>query len=178
MEILRTISFYAEDKEMPFVLIGGHAVNSYGLSRQTGDIDLAVRFSHKAKWGILFERLKYIPSQDDDRFSRYRPEVLGGWPIDLMFLDDITFNKLQAESLEMQVGVATVRVVSARHLAILKMHALKYFQEDRFAKDFGDLVYLLRSGKTKINRQELAELCQRYASGELFEKLKENINEP
>ena len=177
MEILRTIAFYAEDKEMPFLLIGGHALNAYGLSRQTGDVDLLVKYSQKPMWSALFQRLRYIVGQDDDRFARFRPEVLGGWPIDLMFVDDVTFDKLHGESLEMQVGVALVRVVSARHLAILKIHALKYIQEDRYAKDFSDLVYLLRSGKTGLGKQELLELCQRYASVELFDKIMENMHD-
>jgi hypothetical protein len=35
MEILRTISLYIEGRNMPFAVIGGHAVNAHGVSRQT-----------------------------------------------------------------------------------------------------------------------------------------------
>ena len=35
---------------MPFLLIGGHAVSAYGISRQTGDVDLPVQRSRKELW--------------------------------------------------------------------------------------------------------------------------------
>lgn len=172
MEILRTIALVAEDKQMPFLLIGGHAVNAYGLSRQTGDIDLLGRRSQRQMWLSLFERLHYSPQQNDDRFCRFRPESILTWPVDLMFVDDETFAKLNSDSAEILVGVANVRVVSARHLAILKIHALKYFQEDRYSKDLSDLRYLLRSGGTGITVEELRDICLKYADLQLFETIK------
>lgn len=171
MEILRTIALYTEDKQMPFILIGGHAVNAYGIARQTGDIDILVQINQKPKWMIIFQKLRYKIGQNDERFARFSPETLGGWPIDLMFVDDRTFEKMYANSIEMLVGVATTKVVSARHLATLKIHALKYFQEHRYAKDMADLVSLLRSGKTCLTKTDLKELCERYANIELFEKI-------
>ena len=162
---------------MPFLVIGGHAVNFYGISRQTGDLDLLVRRSNKAAWFELMSKLAYVAGRNDDRFARFRPESLAAWPIDLMFVDDQTFERLSLQAVETQFGPARARVVSARHLATLKIHALKHFQEHRYARDFSDLVSLLRSGKTGITRDELRELCLRYAAIELFEKLKGEIRD-
>ena len=175
MEILRTISLYAESKGMAFLLIGGHAVNAYGISRQTGDLDLLVPLAAKELWRDLLSKLKYSEFQCDDRFARYNPSDLAAWPIDLMFVDEATFRKLSDSSELIPVGVAQVRVVSARHLAILKIHALKIFQSQRFNKDFTDLASLLRSGKTGISDQELLELCLRYASSDLYDRLKQEL---
>ncbi len=174
MEILRTISLYTEDKKMPFLIIGGHAINSYGISRQTGDLDLLVPLSAKSRWVELMCKLKYEKGQDDDRFARFRPDSLGAWPIDLMFVNDSTFEKLFSDSVLANFGIAQVRVVSARHLATLKIHALKHLQAHRYARDYSDLVSLLRSGQTTLTEVELRELCQRYANLELFNKLKED----
>ncbi len=171
MEVLRTISFYAEAKGVEFLIIGGHAVNHYGLSRQTGDIDLIVRRSKKAWWEDVFERLRYEIGQNDDRFARFRPKSLADWPIDLMFVDDATFKKLLAQAEQADLGVAAVRVVSARHLATLKIHALKHYQPHRYAKDYNDLLWLLRSGRTGLGDEELRELCERYASEDLYAKV-------
>ncbi len=88
-----------------------------------------------------------------------------------MFVDDATFAKLSAAAVSAQIGVASgIKVVSARHLANLKIHALKHLQPHRFAKDYQDLVWLLRSGKTELSKQEFLELCRRYASDELYRK--------
>jgi len=172
VEILRSISLYVEDRGMPFLVIGGHAINSYGISRQTGDLDLLVRKSDKAAWEELMSKLEYLPGQNDERFARYRPQSLAAWPIDFMFVDDQTFARMLSQAVEAQFGPARARIPSARHLATLKIHALKHYHEHRFARDFSDLVSLLRSGKTGIKEEDLRELCLKYADLSLFEKLK------
>jgi len=171
VEILRSISLYTELKEMPFLLIGGHAINAYGLSRQTGDIDLLVQRTKRDAWATLMEKLRYVPFQSDERFARFTHPDLGNWPIDFMFVEDQTFDRLYKESQSFDVGAANVQVVSPKHLAALKMHALKTFQEHRFAKDYTDLLFLLRSGRTELSELELKELCLKYASETLFDRL-------
>jgi len=175
MEILRTISLYVEGKNMPFLVIGGHAVNAYGLSRQTGDLDLLVRDDEKRVWIDLMNKLHLRAGQSDDRFARFQPEAFTGWPIDLMFVDRATFAKLFEQSIEVSFGPARARVASARHLVAMKLHALKQDQEHRLAKDFGDIVGLLRSGRTGLTVEELRSLCLRYATVEWFDKLKDQV---
>jgi hypothetical protein len=175
MEILRTIALYVEGKDMPFLVIGGHAVNSYGLSRQTGDLDLLVRERDRQAWIELMAKLHLKAGQSDDRFARFRPEVLTGWPIDLMFVDEETFAKMFDASAEVSFGPARAHVAAARHLVALKLHALKQGQEHRFAKDVGDIIGLLRSGRTGLTREELQAMCIRYATPEWFEKLKDDV---
>ena len=68
--------FYAESHDMPFLVIGGHAVNSYGLDRHTGDLDLLVRLSQKPAWLDLMGRLRYSVGQDSDSFARCRPDTI------------------------------------------------------------------------------------------------------
>lgn len=175
MEILRTISLYAEAKTLPFLLIGGHAVNAYGIQRQTGDIDLLVRRSDSHEWAELFKKLQYDSIQYDSNFLRYKPDTLAAWPIDLMLVDDTTFLKLFNDSREVNLGVVNVRVVSPRHLATLKIHALKVYQEHRFAKDYNDLLQLLKGECRDISSEDLRDLCLRYATRELFEKIKKDL---
>ena len=174
MEILRTISIYAESNDKQFILIGGHAFNYHGLSRQTGDVDLIVKLTDSDWWKSALDRLKYTIGQTDDRFARFRPAELGEWPIDLMFVDDNTFRKLFESSVKGNVGVAEISIVSPRHLLTLKLHALKHYQESRYAKDYNDVLWLLRSAKVKITEDELAELCEKYANQDLFTKLRDN----
>ncbi|MDZ4786671.1 MAG: hypothetical protein SGJ02_11415 [bacterium] len=76
MEILKTIDLYIKDKAMPFLLIGGHAVNSYGLRRQTGDLGLLVKRSAKTQWIELMNRLKYSVHQSDDNFAKFPSDSL------------------------------------------------------------------------------------------------------
>jgi hypothetical protein len=43
---------------MPFLLIGDHAVNIYGVQRQTGDFDLIVKASQRKEWYDLFVKIR------------------------------------------------------------------------------------------------------------------------
>ena len=58
MEVLELISSEAEQKKIDFLVIGGHAVNHYGISRQTGDIDFVARRSQKDSWSELLMSLE------------------------------------------------------------------------------------------------------------------------
>lgn len=171
MEVIRTISLYAGPKSVPFILIGGHAIHFYGLSRQTGDLDFLVRLSDREWWQELMERFRYKAGQSDDRFARFSPPELAMWPIDFMYVDDQTFDKIYKDSVDGVVGIAELKIISADHLVALKIHALKHYQEHRFVKDYNDLVWLLRSEKTGITEDELKTLCEKYASTELYDKI-------
>jgi hypothetical protein len=171
VEVLRTIQAYAELKGLRFLVIGGHAVNCFGLARQTGDIDLLVEGDNASNWTELLVKLDYRPGQNDSRFARFRSSYLAAWPIDLMFVDSSTFEKMYAESLTFEIGVSRVKVVSARHLVVLKLHALKVYQESRYLKDYNDLTGLMRAGKAVFEESEFRDLCVRYASLELFNKV-------
>jgi hypothetical protein len=175
MEILRTISLYSDAQSMPFLLIGGHAVNAYGVQRQTGDIDLIVKSSHRKAWEDLFVKIRYQSDQSDDRFIRYRPDTIAAWPIDLMLVDDETFSKLYSESHLVDLGVIAVRVVSPQHLITLKLHALKVYQEHRYAKDYNDVIQLLRHACPQLRNAALRELCIRYANVTLYEKIAKDL---
>jgi hypothetical protein len=175
MEILRSISLYAEANKLKFVLIGGHAINSYGISRQTGDIDLIVEKDKKTEWIDFFKKIKYQKGQDDDRFLRFKPDTLLAWPIDLMLVDSQTFDKIFKDAQDTELGTTAVKVASPRHLVTLKIHALKYYQEHRFVKDYNDLLQLLRTKVTDLRGADLQELCLKYANNDLYDKIKRDL---
>lgn len=156
---------------MPFLLIGGHAVNAYGIQRQTGDIDLLILKSQRDAWNELLVKMRYASDQFDDRFMRYRPDTIAAWPIDLMLVEDETFRKMYEDARPINLGSVTVKVVSPRHLLVLKLHALKVYQEHRYAKDFNDALQLLRHACSDISDEDLRGLCGRYADLSICQRL-------
>jgi hypothetical protein len=171
VEIIRSISLYCETKGLKFLLAGGHAVNYYGISRQTGDIDLIANKDAKKDWLELLGKLDYTSFQDDDRFSRFKSNYIAAWPIDLMYVDTKTFETLLTNSKEGDLGVVKARFVSAKHLATLKIHALKHYQPHREPKDYGDLLALLETNQTGFTEDELKAVCLRYANLELYDRI-------
>ena len=177
MEILRTILFYTESHAMPFLVIGGHAINSLGFSRHTGDLDLLVPLRSRPQWQDLLARLRYVEGQSDSKFSRFTPAEIAAWPIDIMYVDDATFQKLQDGAVSRDFGLVMVPVVAPKHLVLLKLHAMKNLQEHRFAKDYGDLLFLLKHPEGKMSKEELRTNCLKYATVELFDSLARDLRE-
>jgi hypothetical protein len=171
MEILRSINLYTELRNMPFVVIGGHAVNNYGMARNTADLDLVVPLADQGKWLILMEKLKYEAGQSDDRFARFRPKGLDNWPIDLMFVNDETFSRLREDSVTACFGEVEAPIASIEHLILMKLHAMKYFQEHRFAKDYADLIGLIRVGKIEVEGKCFSQWCAKYATEDLYQRI-------
>ena len=54
---------------MPFLVIGGHAIDSLGLSCHTGDSDLLVPLRSKGERQALLARLRYTERQSANFFD-------------------------------------------------------------------------------------------------------------
>lgn len=177
MEILRTIIAYSESQNLPFVIIGGHAMSAHGISRQTGDIDLLVPSAHHEQWISLLTKLRYTTFQDDPRFARCKPDTIAAWPIDLMFVDQDTFDKIYSESFIAEFGFTAARVASAIHMITLKIHALKIPQPHRASKDYDDVTKLIVKNKEHISLPTLEGICLKYANQALFDRLKNDLGD-
>lgn len=175
MEILRTISACSKARGLEFLLSGGHAVNAYGIPRQTGLVELIVPAEKKEAWLELLSNLKYSEHRSTASFSRLRPADLAAWPIDLIYVDQATFAKLFNAAREVEIGRAKVHAVSVTHLVALKIHALQTAAPERQPKDYRDVMGLLKAGQVKLSDNELKALCARYGDSCLFEKLMSDL---
>lgn len=81
---------------MPFLLIGGQAVNAYGISRQTGDVDLLVQRSRKVRWEELLadynDILQLLRLKDNDISEADLKDLC------LKYADISLFEKLKGDS--------------------------------------------------------------------------------
>ena len=50
MNIFELLNRESETRNLPFLIIGGHAVNSHGYSRFTHDLDLLVQKHNRSDW--------------------------------------------------------------------------------------------------------------------------------
>lgn len=153
-----------------FLLIGGHAISAYGFRRQTGDIDLLVSKKSRDFWINLIESLGYTSTQKHEVFARFQPLDPGAWPFDLMFVSDEVFSALFAESNEITIGTAHVRIPSVRHMMALKLHALKQRQKHREIKDELDVSKLYELGI--VPEDEFRQLCEKYDRIDVYDKFK------
>lgn len=149
---------------MPFLLIGGHAVAAYGYGRHTLDVDLLVRETDQEAWHKLLLAARFEIYHLHPNFRMYHPPEEEPFPVDLMLVDESTFQKLYAGSQEQSALGATMRIPSLAHLIALKLHALRSGQPHRWERDFPDIVMLIQRNGVDLAAPVFSEILERYAS--------------
>jgi hypothetical protein len=115
MTTLRTIAETARLSNLEFMVCGGYAVNAYQVIRKTGDIDLVVRERDSGAWKERLLPLGYSVIHESGAFLQLRPDALTSWPIDLVFVDDGTFDAMLQAGELVRFGEAECFVPSVQH---------------------------------------------------------------
>ena len=144
----------------PPIVVGGHALDVHGVTRQTLDIDCLIAAEHGDAFDAYMNEAGFLRVAKTSLFARYR-HVSSRLPeVDVLFTDGATFSKLAREAVPFP-GSNALKVPSLPHLIALKLHAIRNAPE-REARDLGDIVALLRANAGVLSTTELRELCTRF----------------
>ncbi|MCX8089404.1 MAG: hypothetical protein N3I86_00485 [Verrucomicrobiae bacterium] len=172
MNTLAAIAARAAERNLPFLLAGGHAVIAHGHPRATFDIDLVIRRSERAAWVEMAAEMGFRFRSEGPTFLQFDPPSNDMLPLDLMLVNDETFAKLAADAIPGQPEVSGVKIVSLLHLLALKCHAIRYGHRGRIVKDADDVIRLVQVHRLDVNRDDLRELFLKYGTEELYESLR------
>ena len=171
MNIFALLNEIAAKDALPFLMIGGHAVNAYGYSRITGDLDILVNRDDRDRWlGALTTR-GFTLKHDGGGFLQTNPPEGCLWPLDLMLANPRTFGDMMTASREVEQGEFRLRVPSLDHLFVLKLHALKQGLAHRNFKDFMDVLSLAQVNGVDVRSDSFRALCEKYGSKNIYERL-------
>lgn len=159
----------------PYLLIGGHAVNTYGEPRSTLDVDFLVRKEDERRWRELLLGEGFKLQHQAGNFIQFAPPYGTVWRVDLMFVNGDTFAKLMDRSRLVQCFGFELRVPSALHLIALKLHAVVHGPEDRREKDFSDIINLARNTSLDPEASEVLDVFARYGTPELYKRFHERL---
>lgn len=158
---------------IPFLVIGGYAVFAHGYVRATDDLDLIVPRGRRVQLGNLLGDLGMTLKNDAVNFAQFDPLDDSGMEVDLMFVSEAVFARLEQAALAATVEGTQVRVVSLLHLIALKCHALQHSQSLRRLKDMDDLVQLILINRLDLNEPELRATILKHGNPETYEKLRQ-----
>lgn len=170
---LREIANRAGDAGIPFLVIGGYAVFAHGYVRATDDLDLIVQRGSRAQFNKLLGDLGMTVKNDAANFVQFDPRDESGMEVDLMFVSEDVFARMEQAAVEATVEGTQVRVVSLLHLIALKCHALQHSKSLRRLKDMDDLVQLILINRLDLNEPELRATILRHGNAETYEKLRQ-----
>lgn len=169
--IFHLISSVCAEKDAGCVLIGGFAVNHYGVSRSTADADFLATKDDYDKILPLLEQAGFRQDYTyKDVFARLTANKDYLLDLDFMFVDIDTLNKIIKEAEKVTIAEQKFIVPSLNHLIALKLHAIKY-NPGREYKDLMDIIELIKVNRANIKTDEFKQLCFKYGTEGLYNKI-------
>jgi len=173
--VFHLISDFTHEQGVPCVLIGGFAVNHYRVSRQTADVDFLITKEDFDKIVGSFEKAGYKKSLLQENFAQLESSRLSLLDVDFMFVDHATLEKIMKDGERLKIVGQDFIVPSLYHLIALKLHSIKYNPKIRLTKDFPDIINLIRINKVNVKDKKFMEICSKYSSTEIYEKIMEAL---
>jgi hypothetical protein len=169
MKLFQEISDAFEKATIAFVLVGGHAVNHYGVTRHTADVDLMILSSAKDGAVGVLATLGYREDHSSELFVRCIRADAATMDVDLLLVAEDTLAKIRASAVPVAIEEREVLVPSLDHLLAMKLHSLRYTPA-RMLKDGGDIVALLLEHHR--NPDDIQDICDRFGSDAVMKKIR------
>jgi hypothetical protein len=173
MVILQRVAEHARRRHLAFVIVGGHALNAWGVSRQTGDLDLLIPERWRPLWKEVLGDLGYPPPREGASFVQYAAPTYGDWPVDLLVVEDDTYDRIHVAASPKKFGEAECLVASPDHLLAMKFHALRYVGGEVALKYLADAHALIRRTGRELTDPSIQGLCLKYGSQAIYAQLVE-----
>jgi len=169
-ELFKKLSAEFERAKISFILIGGYAVNAYGYSRATQDVDFMIVSADYERAKQVVQRCGYRQYVRKDLCARFVDHEKQ-WPaLDLVFVEQETFKNVVKDAIKIEVMGQRLRVPSAEHVIALKLHAIKN-DPQREAKDLNDIFEIIRVKGLDVNSLKFKDFCLKFGNADLFERV-------
>ena len=163
--LFQKLAHAAEKDVFSFLVIGGHAVNAYGYSRTTLDLDFLVAVEEFPSCQALLESVGYRWVGQTASFAKLHPPETDppSLPVDVMLVDSGTFAKIRQAARMLPFGNFTLPVPAPLHLIALKLHALRNPERRQLGKDMADILGLISICQIDPQSGEFLQILDRYA---------------
>lgn len=153
------------------ILIGGFAVNYHKVTRQTVDVDFVIVKEDFHKISKDLTKAGFKIDFIHETFARFKANDYYLADIDFMLVDKETFDKITKDAKLISIANQKFMVPSLNTLFAMKLHAIKSNRKAREYKDLLDILSLIRSNNVNYKSKEFKELCLKYGTEELYQKI-------
>jgi hypothetical protein len=175
MPIFASVFRALKQNGVPFLVIGGHAVVLHGHLRNTFDLDLLIPDSKLPAGRAALASLGYRTFFETEAFLQLQaPENLP--PLDLMIVDDLTFNRIETTSNEKVLDEERIRIPDALRLIALKLHATRDQKRRTIETDWQDVASLLIRTNLSLEDPELQAIITRYGGPTAMAEIKGRLD--
>jgi hypothetical protein len=156
---LTTVAELIREKQLPALMIGGHAVTALGHPRATFDLDLLIPRGAAHLWKSELSKLGYRTYAETTNFLQFEP--LSGLPlppVDLMLVDGDVFQSLNAGKSD-HLPIATPHVMA---MIALKLHAINQPARENTAQDWSDVIALTKAHHLTLDDPEFSSIVMKH----------------
>ena len=168
-EVLQTFARFFEHEHLRYAIIGGLALQAWGHSRFTRDIDFVVDRDARDRIVQFAESLGYETLHVSEGYSNHLHGDPSRGRVDFMYVDPATAERLFASAKSKAiVGDVSAPVPEPEHLLAMKAMAMKNSPR-RVLTDSPDVQFLLRL--PGVNRTTVRDYFARQGLLELFDAI-------
>jgi hypothetical protein len=165
---LTTISRLIREKELPALMIGGHAVTALGHPRATYDLDLLIPRSAAETWKAELAALSYRTYSESPNFLQFEAHPdLPLPPIDLMLVDEGVFQTLYAT----RTASEPIPTPDALSMIALKLHAISQPSRNNTEQDWADVIALAKTKKLTLDVPEFSAIVRKHGGEKAIERI-------
>ncbi len=163
----------ASERGLPSLLIGGNAVILLGYIRNTVDLDLLLPEAARSRWLDLMRELGYRFFHGVSAFAQFEPPNPGAPPVDLMFVEQATWEKLIEGAREMDLAGQDVLLPRPEYLVALKLHAANSPTRSKPEVDWEDIRQIVRICGLDPADESFRSLILRYGGEGALRRIQE-----
>lgn len=160
-------------EEIPFLLVGGFAVNYYGYTRNTIDIDFMTPDENVAQLKSVMQLLGFSNVSEHENVIFFNKPATP-FRIDFLIAEKDTMNRLMEKALPVDFQDIQIQVVALKDLLAMKLFAMMHGSVVRKDKDLLDVAYLTVLNELDLER-DIRPLSMKYASDAVFEIVKSKV---
>jgi hypothetical protein len=170
--LLDTLAEMIAERDLPALLIGGHAASLLGNPRSTFDVDLLIPRESSGEWQQALESIGLKKFHQTSNFIQYEPAA--NWPVppvDLMLVDSQSFAGLCSHA---RPGIGALKTPDARGFLALKLHSARQRPGESAERDWSDIRAVIRANSLSLQDPTLREIIQRHGGAEAIDKLEQD----
>lgn len=171
--LITTIANLIREKNLPALMIGGHAVTALGHPRATFDLDLLIPKPAAENWKTELSTLSYRPYAETSNFLQF--EALPEFPlppIDLMLVDDTVFETLFAS----KDNRAPIPTPSVQSMIALKLHAINQPSRENTAQDWEDVLALVKAHNLTLDDPKFSAIVTKHGGKTAIERIQATLS--
>ena len=173
--IFEVVGRQLPDAGVDCLMMGGHAINHYGYSRATIDVDFMIAAGDLARVRSVMKSAGFSNVSESDNVAFFNhPDI----PIRVDFLqvDTRTMGLLLEKAVQVEYNGVPIRLPCLKDLIAMKLFALKSGSAKREERDFPDIVHLsVQNGLDPV--VDLKPLCDRFGDDGIYDRLVKRIEE-